>query len=100
MANVGQENVPTYTAFVSGVTDVGATAVQVLAGAGRTGVAYLRAAAANSGTVTIGASGVTSLGGFTLSAGEQSPPILLNDLSLLFAIASASGQKLEYFIQS
>lgn len=93
MANVGQENAPTYTVATSGVVAVGTTAVQLPAtGAGRI---IVRAAGGNTGTVTLGGSGVTSLGGLTLSAG-QSQTLDLNNLNMLYAIASGAGQSLEY----
>lgn len=99
MPNVGHENQPTYTQFASGVVTVGGTEVQLSALAGMKGVITLRAASANSGTVTIGATGLSSLGGFTLAAGQQSPPLYLDTPGSLYAIASASSQKLEYFAQ-
>jgi hypothetical protein len=99
MPNVGHENQPTYTNFLSGVVTIGGTEVQLTALAGVSGTVTLRAASANSGTVTIGTTGLSSLGGFTLAAGQQSPPIQLNNAGALYAIASASSQKIEYFTQ-
>lgn len=93
MPNVGPENTPTYDRAASGVVTVGATAAQLPStGAGRV---IVRAAGGNTGTITLGGSGVTSLGGLTLSAG-QSQTLDINNLNMLYAIASGAGQSLEY----
>lgn len=93
----GFENQVLFTDLVSGVIDIGTTAATCgLTGAG---VVTFRAASANSGTVTIGKSDVSTLAGFTLVAGQQSPPIALTDMSILWCDASAASQKLEYLIQ-
>jgi hypothetical protein len=59
----------------------------------------LMALAANTGKIYIGSStGVLTTTGFELAAGQQSPPMILNDLDLLWAIASAAAQQLAYLV--
>lgn len=98
MPNVGHENQPLYTRFASGVVVIGATEAQLTALAGMVGAVTLRAAGANTGTVTLGATGVTSLGGLTLSAGQM-VTLYLDQPNSLFAIASGANQRLEYLAQ-
>lgn len=98
MPNVGHENQPSYTAVTAGVATVGTTAAALPATAG--GLVYLKAAAGNAGTITLGGSGVTDGAGWTLAAGEASPPLVLSTLTAMYAVADQSGQELEYLVQS
>ena len=93
----GIDGTPSFTGIASGVATVGTTEVQLPATP--PGVITLRAAGANSGTITIGVTGLSSLGGLTLSAGQM-VTLYLNNLNIVYAIASGSGQKLEYLAQS
>jgi hypothetical protein len=56
----------------------------------------IRADAGNSGTITVGpnAGGVSA--GFILAAGEQTPPIYVDDLSKVWLVGSASGQNYSF----
>lgn len=52
----------------------------------------VRAASANSNTVTVGPTLGGASGGFVLAAGEQTPPIYVNDVNKVFVVGGASGQ--------
>lgn len=85
--------------LISGQTTVAAAGTAVALHATATGRAVVvRALAGNAGKVFVGNDGVgdvTSANGFELSAGEQTPPILLADgkLSSLYVDAATNGDK-------
>ncbi len=51
----------------------------------------IRAATGNSGDIYVGPSGVAVGTGFLLDAGDESPPILIDDLSKVHVISSVTG---------
>lgn len=96
--NNGLDNEAIYDTVATGVLSVD-TAQQVPASA--PGRLFLRAAGANTGTVTLGTgNGVTSLSGITLKAGEQLGPLPVQNANKFWAIGSAAGQKLEWLLLS
>jgi hypothetical protein len=52
----------------------------------------LRANGANSNVVMIGHSAADASNGFILSAGQQSPPIYVDDLAKVYIVGGAAGQ--------
>lgn len=98
--NVGFENQAVYTAAATGVVAVGNVSAVQLPGTGA-GLVFLKAGAGNAGTITLGgSSGVTAGQGWNLAAGDVTPPLPLNTLSQLWAIADQAGQSLEYVVMS
>lgn len=52
----------------------------------------VRAAAGNSGTISVNSASATATNGFVLAAGEQTPLIYVDDVSKIWLIGSGSGQ--------
>jgi hypothetical protein len=52
----------------------------------------VRADAGNSGTITVGPNAGAASGGFVLGAGEQTPPIFVDDLKKVWVVGSGSDQ--------
>jgi hypothetical protein len=81
---------------------IGATALQLTATSTKCTGVYVKASAANTGTVYVGKSTVTAnsadaTDGFELSASEG-VFITVNDPSFVYAIASAAGQSLFFMV--
>ena len=95
----GTENLPTATVPVISVVSVGTTTVNLTGTTG--GIAYIKAASGNSGTVTVNtATPVVAGTGWVLAAGEVTPPIILNSLAQLYVIGSAASQSISVWVQS
>lgn len=93
VVHVAKESVPDWN---SGNGTVG-TSPQAL-GASYTVKKHVvvRAASGNSGTVTVGPNAGSASAGFILAAGEQTPPIYVDDVAKIFVVGSASGQNYSY----
>lgn len=65
------------------------------------GLVFLHAPATNTAVITLGvATPVTAAVGATLSPGDWSPPLCLNNLGQLYAISTSASQSLEYVVQA
>lgn len=53
----------------------------------------VRADSSNGNTVSVGPNGGVASAGFVLAAGEQTPPIYVDDVNKVFVVGGASGQK-------
>lgn len=58
----------------------------------------LEALKANAASVFIGSAGVTDATGLELAPGAISPPLKVNNLNLLYAIAAATGNTISYLV--
>jgi hypothetical protein len=56
----------------------------------------VRADPANTGTVKVGPNLGSASAGFVLPAGQETPPIYVDDLSKVFVIGSAAGQNYSF----
>lgn len=52
----------------------------------------VRADSGNGNTVTVGPTAGGASGGFVLAAGQQTPPIYVDDVNKVFVVGGASGQ--------
>ena len=59
---------------------------------------YFRAGLNNTGIVYLGSADVSTATGMPLAAGEYSPWIPIQDLDILYAVASVASSSLQYFI--
>lgn len=92
--NIGKEAV---AGFMSGNGTVGTDAAQVYANS----IEVLKhvtvhADSGNSGTIKVGASASQASTGYVLNAGDSTPPIFVNDLSLIWVVGSGSGQNFSF----
>lgn len=77
--------------FRSGSGVVGVTAQAIGTGQVRKHV-VIRANGGNTGTISIGTTKINAVDGFILAAGNQTPPIYVEDLSKVFIVGSAANQ--------
>jgi hypothetical protein len=85
---IGKEAI---ASFAAGNGSVGTSAAQLPGGAVSKHV-VIRASAGNGNVVMVGQSADTVASGFVLAAGEQTPPICVDDLSKLWVKGGASSQ--------
>jgi len=86
--DIGKESLPS---FAAGSGTVGTSAVQ-LPGARVCKHVVIRAGSGNGNVIMVGQSADTVANGYTLAAGEQSPPIYVDDLGKLWVRGGAASQ--------
>ncbi len=88
VVQIGKEAVAT---FAAGDGTVGTAAAQLPGGAVLKHV-VVRANAGNSNVIMVGQSAAAVPNGFVLAAGEQTPPIYVDDLSKVWLLGGAASQ--------
>lgn len=94
MVNIGRESMP--DSLLTGHGTVGTSEAKISA------VSFpiakhvvIRAAAGNTNTITVGRPG-QAVNGFILAAGEQTPPIYVDETDKVRVIGGAAGQDFSY----
>ena len=92
--DIGKESLPS---FAAGSGSVGTSAAQLPGGLVNKHV-VIRADSGNGNVVMVGQSAATVASGFVLAAGEQTPPIYVDDLGKLWVKGGAAAQAYSWLV--